>query len=90
MRATVKNRIGVFAPQGFLDGNNAPTFLTLEDIRATEHLSLDMLLVSLKKVVFFNRNGLVVLNNEDTARGHTGTGMSLQNPFYLDSLRIPL
>ncbi|MDX1295349.1 MAG: chemotaxis protein CheX, partial [Sulfurimonadaceae bacterium] len=60
MRATVKNRVGVFAPQGFLDGNNAPTFLTIEDIRATEQLNIDMLLVSLKKVVFFNRNGLDV------------------------------
>ncbi len=60
MRATVKNRIGVFAPQGFLDGNNAPMFLTIEDIRATEQLDVDMLLVSLKKVVFFNRNGLEV------------------------------
>ena len=63
MRATVKGRVGVFAPQGFLDGNNAPTFLTLEDIRATEHLNIDMLLVSLKKVVFFNRNGLDVFVN---------------------------
>ncbi len=63
MRATVKNRIGVFAPQGFLDGNNTPTLLTLEDIRATETLSIDMLLVSLKKVVFFNRNGLDVFVN---------------------------
>jgi CheY-specific phosphatase CheX len=63
MRAVVKNRIGVFSPQGFLDGNNAPLFLTLEDIRATEMLSVDMLLVSLKKVVFFNRNGLDVFVN---------------------------
>jgi len=60
MRATVKNRIGIFAPQGFLDGNNTPTFLSIEDIKATEALSLEMLLVSLKKVIFFNRNGLDV------------------------------
>ena len=33
-------------------------------------------------VKLFNRNGLVVLNNENTLRGHTGRGMSLQNPFY--------
>ncbi|MBD3824255.1 MAG: chemotaxis protein CheX [Epsilonproteobacteria bacterium] len=58
MRATVKNGIGIFSPQGFLDGNNSGAFLSIEDIEATLHLNIDMLLVSLKKVVFFNRNGL--------------------------------
>ncbi|PHM17221.1 MAG: chemotaxis protein CheX [Sulfuricurvum sp. PD_MW2] len=60
MRATVKGRVAVFHPQGFLDGNNAPSFLTIDDIRATESLNIDMLLVSLKKVIFFNKNGLDV------------------------------
>jgi CheY-specific phosphatase CheX/anti-anti-sigma regulatory factor len=60
MRATVKGRVAVFHPQGFLDGNNAPSFLTIEDIKATEALNVDMLLVSLKKVIFFNKNGLDV------------------------------
>lgn len=58
MRAVVKNGIGVFSPQGFLDGNNATAFLSLEDIEATSKLNTDMILVSLKKVIFFNRNGL--------------------------------
>jgi CheY-specific phosphatase CheX len=58
MRAVVKNGVGVFAPQGFLDGNNATSFLSLDDIEATASLNVDMILVSLKKVVFFNRNGL--------------------------------
>jgi CheY-specific phosphatase CheX len=60
MRAVVKGRIGIFYLQGFLDGNNAPSFLTIEDIKATEDLQIDMLLVSLKKVIFFNKNGLDV------------------------------
>ncbi|MBU0631819.1 chemotaxis protein CheX [bacterium] len=60
MRAVVKDGIGVFYPQGFLDGNNAPSFLTVEDIHATEQLKVDMLLVSLKKVIFFNLNGIDV------------------------------
>lgn len=60
MRAVVKGRVGIFYLQGFLDGNNAPSFLTLEDIKATEELNIDMLLVSLKKVIFFNKNGLDV------------------------------
>ena len=60
MRAVVKNKIGVFNPQGFLDGTTAPSMLTLDDIQATQALNIDMLLVSLKKVVFFNKNGLNV------------------------------
>ncbi|MEA1920797.1 MAG: chemotaxis protein CheX [Campylobacterota bacterium] len=60
MRAIVKDRIGIFNPQGFLDGINTPVFLTLDDIKATEQLKVDMIVVSLKKVIFFNKNGLDV------------------------------
>lgn len=60
MRALVKNGIGLFSPQGFLDGDNTSTFLSLEDIEATVELNVDMVLVSLKKVIFFNKNGLDV------------------------------
>ena len=58
MRAVVRNGVGVFTPQGFLDGNSAMALLSLEDIIATTKLNADMILVSLKKVVFFNRGGL--------------------------------
>ncbi len=58
MRAVVKDGIGVFNPQGFLDGNNSPVLLTIDDIKATEQLKVDMILISLKKVIFFNKNGL--------------------------------
>jgi len=58
MRAIVKNGVGVFSPQGFLDGNSSSSFLSIEDIAATASLKIDMILISLKKVVFFNKNGL--------------------------------
>lgn len=58
MRATIRDSIAVFAPQGFLDGNCAGSFLSIDDIEATTALKVDMVLVSLKKVIFFNRNGL--------------------------------
>jgi len=58
MRAVLKNGIAFFSPQGFLDGNNTSSFLGIEDIEATMQLNADMILVSLKKVVFFNKNGL--------------------------------
>ena len=61
MRAVVKNRIGIFYPQGFIDGGNARNFLAPADITATSNLKVDMLLVSLKKVVFFNKNGMDIL-----------------------------
>ena len=58
MRAVVKSGVGVFTPQGFLDGNSSSAFISMEDIEATIKLNADMILVSLKKVIFFNRNGL--------------------------------
>ncbi len=58
MRAVVKDGVGVFHPQGFLDGNSSASLLSIEDIEATIKLNADMVLVSLKKVIFFNRNGL--------------------------------
>ena len=58
MRAVVKNGIGIFYPQGFLDANAANSLLSVEDIDATTKLKADMILVSLKRVIFFNRNGL--------------------------------
>ncbi|MCK9491801.1 MAG: chemotaxis protein CheX [Sulfurimonas sp.] len=58
MRAVVKNGVGVFTPQGFLDGNSSSSFLSIDDIEATAALEVDMILVSLKRVIFFNKNGL--------------------------------
>ncbi|MBN2781936.1 MAG: chemotaxis protein CheX [Campylobacterales bacterium] len=58
MRAIIKNGIGVFHPQGFLDGDAAESMLSIDDIKATENSEASMILVSLKKVIFFNKNGL--------------------------------
>jgi len=58
MKAVVKNSIGVFSPQGFLDGNNTSSILSIEDVESTANLKVDMILISLKRVIFFNKNGL--------------------------------
>lgn len=64
MRAAVKqNSIALFSPQGFLDGANASSLLTIQDIQATYGLKVDMVLISLKKVVFFNTNGVTILTD---------------------------
>ncbi len=101
MRATVKGRVAIFSPQGFLDGNNAPSYLTIEDIKATEALNVDMLLVSLKKVIFFNKNGLDVFikllisvrNHKHIAVGlcdYDHTKFKTINSFYGDTLNFSL
>ncbi len=61
MRASVKDSIAVFTPQGFIDGTNAPLLLTVEDINVTKKLKVNMVLISLKKVLFFNINGIHTL-----------------------------
>ena len=58
MKAVVKNGIAIFSPQGFLDGNNTSSFLSIEDVESATKLKADIILVSLKRVIFFNKNGL--------------------------------
>jgi len=58
MRAVLKNGVAIFSPQGFLDGSAGNSILSIDDINATIAQNADMVLVSLKKVIFFNRNGL--------------------------------
>ncbi|QOY52530.1 chemotaxis protein CheX [Candidatus Sulfurimonas baltica] len=77
MKAVVKKNIGVFSPQGFLDANNTTSFLSIDDVEATVNLKVEMILVSLKKVVFFNRNGLdsfVKLFTKVRKKNHTIVG----------------
>ncbi len=62
MRPIVKKqRIAVFTPQGFLDGNSASGLITMQDMEATRSTKVSMILVSMKKVVFFNKNGVTIL-----------------------------
>jgi CheY-specific phosphatase CheX len=58
MRALLKDGVAIFTPQGFLDGSSGNALLSIDDIEATIQQNADMVLVSLKKVIFFNRNGL--------------------------------
>lgn len=58
MRPTIKNGVALFSPQGFLDGNNADSYFSLNDEEVLSNLKTDFILVSLKRVIFFNHNGL--------------------------------
>ncbi len=101
MRAVVKNGIGIFTPQGFLDGNNSINLLSIDDVEATTKLNAEMILVSLKKVVFFNRNGLdafVKMFTRVRAKQHLTVGFcdydykkfTAINKFYKDNLNFSL
>jgi CheY-specific phosphatase CheX len=62
MRPTIKKqRIAYFSPQGFLDGNNASQLITMQDMQAVRSANVPMVLVSMKKVVFFNKNGISIV-----------------------------
>ena len=72
MKPVVKNGVALFSPQGFLDANNNNAFLSIEEIQYTSKLKVDMVLVSLKKVIFFNKNGLdIFIKLFDTLRKNT-------------------
>lgn len=77
MKPVVKNGIGVFSPQGFLDGNNSTAFFSIDDAEAVSNIKAEMILVSLKKVIFFNKNGLdtfVKLFTKIRQKGHASVG----------------
>jgi len=77
MRAVLKNGIGIFTPQGFLDGSSSNAILSIDDINATVSQNAGMVLVSLKKVIFFNRNGLdsfVKMFQKVRSENHTTVG----------------
>ncbi len=62
MKPVIKNKTAVFHPQGFLDGNNAPFIIDSNDRLFLKNKNdIEAVLVSLKKVIFFNKNGLSII-----------------------------
>ncbi len=61
MRPVFKKNSAIFNPQGFLDGLNASTFIEPSDINFTISKKPKAVVISLKKVVFFNKKGLSIL-----------------------------
>lgn len=58
MRPLLKQRIALYSPQGFLDGANTQALFSIEELEHAKQLNIDMMLVSLKRVIFFNKNGI--------------------------------
>ncbi len=53
-----KQTVAIFMPQGFIDGQNANSFITLQDIQFIQAKKFEMVLISFKKVISFNKNGI--------------------------------
>ena len=62
MRPVIKKqRVAVFYPQGFLDGNSASELITIPDMQAVKASNAVVVVVSMKRVVFFNKNGIQII-----------------------------
>ena len=61
MKPILRKRIATFYPQGFIDTNNSYFIVTDDDIKKLIPKDIRMVLISLKRVVFFNINGISIL-----------------------------
>ncbi len=91
MKPVVRKRIAAFYPQGFIDSNNAYYIVTEEDIAYSLEREVRMVLVSLKRVVFFNVNGLsIILDNLKRVRERSSIvtiGFCDYNQMQYDTIR---
>lgn len=61
MKPIIKKKLAVFHPQGFLDGGNAGSVIGSQGIATLGTTKCEIVLVSLKKIIFFNRRGLATV-----------------------------
>jgi len=62
LRPTVKNKIALISPQGFLDSGNVNTVLNIDDIEYILKSDLNAVFISLKSIVFFNASAIQTLS----------------------------
>ncbi len=59
MKPVVKHKTAIFQPQGFLDSNNAPFIIEQNEVlEFKKRKDIEGIFISLKKVIFFNKNGI--------------------------------
>ena len=61
MRPVIKNRVAIFYPTGFLDGDNASSIITSIDEQEIISKRPEGVFISLKKIIFFNIKGISYL-----------------------------
>ncbi len=58
MKPVVKKKLAIFVPYGFLDGGNAECIIEPNDIEFLKTTKCEVVMVSLKKIIFFNKRGI--------------------------------
>lgn len=61
MKPVTKQKVAIFTPVGFLDGENAPEIISPFDVDFLMNTKPEGAFISLKRVVFFNKRGITVL-----------------------------
>ena len=61
MKPIIKNKVAIFYPTGFLDGDNASSIITGADEQEIIFKKPEAVFVSLKKIIFFNKKGISYL-----------------------------
>lgn len=61
MKPIIKNKVAIFYPTGFLDGDNASSIITGTDEQEIILKKPEAVFVSLKKIIFFNNKGISYL-----------------------------
>jgi len=61
LKPVTKQKVAIFSPVGFLDGENAPDIISPFDVDFLLQSKPEGAFISLKKVIFFNKRGITVL-----------------------------
>ena len=61
MKPIIKNKVAIFYPTGFLDGDNASSIITGIDEQEIILKRPEAVFISLKKIIFFNNKGISYL-----------------------------
>jgi len=61
LKPVIKQKVAIFSPVGFLDGENASEIISPLDVDFLLQTKPEGAFISLKKVIFFNKRGITVL-----------------------------
>ena len=61
MKPVIKQKVALFTPVGFLDGENANDIVSPFDVDYLMSVKPEGAFISLKKVIYFNKRGITVL-----------------------------
>jgi CheY-specific phosphatase CheX len=79
MKVVVRKKVAAFFPQAFIDSHNAHSIIHRDEVQfALKDRGVKLLLVSLKRVIFFNVNGLrIVIDHLRKIRKETSSSIGI-------------